>query len=251
MQRAFIPFVLVSLLIATSCGKPRIDGSSEEALMASVSKVTESLSEADQKRFSEAVMALAMSGMTSADMRATLSGKTAKEVIALAEPRINAAKAKERADAVAEIKKLEEAETAVAVAKTQLAKFEISDAHLTKTPGLFPEPFIVLRAKNGTAYAVKHAYFRGKVTSPGRSVAWIEDDFDYDIAGGIEPREEATWRMRPGTFSKWSQDVPRDSKLEVTVVKLIGADGKRLFTELEFSENDAARLQSLRKLIAQ
>ncbi|MHB9145716.1 MAG: hypothetical protein ACYC5Y_10335 [Symbiobacteriia bacterium] len=42
--------------------------------------------------------------------------------------------------------------------------------------GFLTEPVIDMTVQNGTAKAVSRAYFHGVVTSPGRSVPWVEDD---------------------------------------------------------------------------
>lgn len=254
---------LVVLLATNGCSAPRFDGSSEQAFTASAESVKKSLSPEEQAKLAEALMVVGMQGTTifesalsgkspesfASEMRSRVSGKTGAEVIAEAD-RIQAERAaRERAEAEAELAKLEAAEKAVLGVQADLAKFEILEARLGKTEGFMPRPFINMKVRNGTTFAVRRGYFRGRVTSPGRSVAWIEDDFNYQVSGGIEPGEEQVWRLSPNMFSGWSTDVPMDAALKVAVVKLEGADGKPLFTELEFAERDAARVASLRKML--
>jgi hypothetical protein len=110
------------------------------------------------------------------------------------------------------------------------------------------EPRIELRVKNNTGKAISHAYFAGTLSSPGREVPWLKEDFNYAIAGGLEPGEETTWQLSPNSFSPWGVvDAPKDAGLQVTVTRLDGADGKPLFPTREFTEQDAARLAALQK----
>ena len=59
------------------------------------------------------------------------------------------------------------------------------------------EPMIELTVKNGTSETVSCAYFEGAIASPGRSVPWYKDTSNYEIQGGIEPGETATWELAP------------------------------------------------------
>jgi len=100
---------------------------------------------------------------------------------------------------------------------------------------------------NKTEYAISRAYFHGVLVTPGRSIPWVEEDFNYQIRGGIEPNESATWKLAPNMFGEWSE-APKDRSgllLMTTVEKLDGPNGEPLF-DAEFLESDQQRLDGLR-----
>jgi hypothetical protein len=184
------------------------------------------------------------------NMKAELDGKTAEEVIAAADKIDAERKARERAAAAKEVESLLHERDAANAAKAELAKFGVLRAHFSKEKNVLglSEPRIEMRVKNGTATPVSRAYFVGVVSSPGRSIPWLKETFNYEIRGGLEPGEEATWQLAPNMFSPWgTTDVPADAGLSVTVVQLDGPDGKPLYSILKFTENDAARLAALQK----
>ncbi len=250
---------LTVLVLFIACGAPRIDTSSDKRMGASIARVRNSLPEAKRKQFDEAMVTLSVRNMyqrrtagtttrdAMAEMKVQLAGKTGEEVIVDAAKARSEAEARLRGEANAEIEKLEKARAAVDAAKGDLAKFAVLDAKFQPaSPGA--EAVIVLTVRNNTMHAVKRAYFVGTLVSPGRSAPWLRKDFGYETPGGIEPGKQATWRLHPDEFSDWRTIKPdKDAALEVEVTGLVGADGKRLFTDAEFTDQDAARLAALRK----
>src|SRR5690554_4721346 len=106
------------------------------------------------------------------------------------------------------------------------------------------KPIIELSVVNGTDKAVSRVFFEGVVASPGRSVPWVEDTFNYSIPGGIEPGESADWALAPNMFSAWATEVPADAILTLKAYKLEGP-GYEL-PEKSFSDNDKERLDTLK-----
>ncbi len=113
-----------------------------------------------------------------------------------------------------------------------LARFEVTSARFRLRDGsLGPEPRVDLSVTNGTDRAVSRAYFVGRLVSAGRSVPWLEEEFSYQIPGGLEPGETAQWSLSPNQFSAWGRvEAPTDAVLEVTVTQLDGADGEAIAT---------------------
>ena len=108
------------------------------------------------------------------------------------------------------------------------------------------ETIIGLTIQNDTGHPVKQAYFRGVLSSPGRSIPWVDDTFSYMIAGGVEPGEKADWRLAPNMFSGWgSVDIPSKATFSVSVTRLDGPDGEPLFGNARFDEDDEKRLEDL------
>src|SRR4029079_10773244 len=53
---------IASILVLSACAAPRIDGSSDEAFQASVTKVRESVPESERPRFDKALLEIRMDG---------------------------------------------------------------------------------------------------------------------------------------------------------------------------------------------
>ena len=90
-----------------------------------------------------------------------------------------------------------------------------------------PEPIIEISVRNGTKHPISRAYFHGTLVTPGRTVPWVDEDFNYTIAGGLEPGETAEWRLVVNQFGAW-QKAPRgreDLVLKVTPIRLDDAEG--------------------------
>jgi len=131
-----------------------------------------------------------------------------------------------------------------------LKSFRVLSANFTKEENSIgmTEPLIELTVQNDTEHSVKRAYFRGVLASPGRAIPWIDDTFNYEISGGVEPGEKTTWRLTPNMFSDWGKvEIRPDSKFTVTVIRLDGPDEKELFGEAHFGEHDEKRLAELEK----
>lgn len=257
---------LVAVVALAGCSKPRIDTSSDEAMGASVARVRDSLPEDRREEFDKAYMAVAMQGLTLEGMmsgavtpgsvtgaaKARLDGKTADEIIAEGAKIKADAEAKARTEALAEIAKLEQAKSALDAARIEMAKFQVVEARFRQTRDFLDmmQPLITLTVRNNTPHPVSRAFFVGTLSSPGRAVPWLREEFNYSIRGGLEPGEQATWNLSPNQFSEWGSVRPgKDAGLTVEVVGLEGAEGKRLFTDAKFDDEDAARLESLKKQV--
>lgn len=132
----------------------------------------------------------------------------------------------------------------------ELRAFEVLNASFRRDKDAFAggKAVIELTIKNNTAFPVKRAYFRGVISSAGRSVPWIDDSFNYEVAGGVEPDEQVTWQLAPNMFSDWGKaDPPPDASFKVEVTRLDGADGEPLFGKANFSKEDQERLDALEK----
>lgn len=145
-----------------------------------------------------------------------------------------------------EIKYLEEKKAEV----EKLKQFRIMSAKFYYSEDAFQSnrPMIELAVKNTSDTAVSKVGFHGKLTSPGRSVPWVEEDFSYEISGGIESNEEETWSLRPNMFGSWSKAPENrdDFNLDVTVKSLTFADGKEIRAST-FTEDESKKLEELKK----
>lgn len=262
-----VPVIALTLAIV-GCSPPAVDSSSEEAAKASVEKIRESLPDADKERFDKALFAVMMNSamgdkslleMAAADPEqmktqalARLDGKSADDIFQMAD-QIRADRLQaERMQALAEIAELEKKQQDALAAAAGLSKFEVTRSRYYKQPQRYgrPEPVIELSVSNNTGSAISRAYFKGVVASPGRSVPWIEDEFNYEIPGGIESGESVDWSLAPNMFGDWGRDTPPDAVLTVTVTKVDGADGEALYDSSAFTAEMAARLASLKESYA-
>lgn len=257
--------VLIMITILTGCSDPSIDASSDDAMKASVEKVRESLPETKRKDFDEAIQVIAFSQIDMKDLfaegaagvgnlkgkvRESLDGKTGEQVIAQAERVRAERKEREHQQAIEEIRELEAKRANSESAREQLKKFQVirSRFYMREREYMGKQAIIELTVKNGTDKAVSRAYFEGTLASPDRSVPWHQDTFNYSISGGLEPEEEATWKLAPNMFSGWGEiDAPADAVFTVTVEQLDGADGKPIYSAREFGERERERLNELKK----
>jgi hypothetical protein len=260
MKKQIIFLGLIILL--SSCNK-KIDGSSDEKMQSSIEEIKESLNEEERSKFEESLQLIMFHGLDFGkileegnadnlitDIKSSLDGKTASEIIAEGN-RINAEiERKKKEQAKIEIEELYAAQSLTEQHRQELSKFEIKRSRFYKrksgTYYVTEEPVIELTVKNGTGEAISRAYFTGTLSSPNRSVPWLKDDFNYQIAGGLEPGEETTWYLAPNMFSEWGTvDAPKNTILTVETIKLDGADGEELYSINSFGEEEKERLEEL------
>lgn len=260
-------FAVLSVVTLAGCSKPRIDASTPERYQQSLKRVRDSLPADRQAKFDDALRTVGMSkalqgglagimAMSSAKpeemfahVTAPLNGKTGEEIIAEAEGVVASRKQMEHDQTLKEVQELEQKHTNAQAVQSQLSKFEVVTSRFRKVKRnefLPPQPLIELTVKNGTGKAVKRAYFVGTLASPGRSVPWLKDDFNYEISGGLEPGESAEWHLAPNMFSDWGKvDPSSDAVFTVQTVKLEGPNGEIL--DGRFTDEDQRRLDSLKK----
>lgn len=250
--------------ILAGCSEPKLDGSSEQAMRQSVEKISSKLDPGKQAEFKEAMQVVAFSQMdlgalmkgeqtpdgVAGKMFGELDGKTADEVIAKAASIKAERAAREKEQALKEIAELESRAVKAEEARAQLAKFEVSRSRFylrEREYSYRKEPIIELAVRNGTEHPISRAYFKGIISSPGRSIPWLVEDFNYTIAGGLEPGEAQEWALAPNMFSDWGKvGVPEDALFTVEVVRLDGPDSKALFDASGLSDGQAARLEKLK-----
>ena len=247
-------------LVLVACS-PTLDGSSDESFEASLERVRQAIPEARRAAFDTAMITVGLSdfdllggvfteaaspGQLSRTIRERIDGRTAADVFAMSDSIVAEMEARAREAALEEIEELELKKLASEVAAVELAKFEVVRARFYQEEGIFgSEPKIELTLRNGTASAVSRAYFRGKVVSEGRSVSWIDEEFNFSLPGGIEPGETGDWTVSPNRFDGgWGRETPGDAVFIATVVRLDGPDGATLFG-MDFNDLDQERLDAL------
>lgn len=247
-------------LALAACGPKRIDASSDERLKGSIQAVKESLPDEKKTRFENAVQAIAFKDVRSlADMmnpdaqiskaKDRLNGKTADEVIAEGDALIAEKKAGQRRQIEGEIKELEDKKSKAGEAAEKLKAVVVDRSRFYWQDNSFSkDPIIELSVKNGASVALSRLFFHGVLATPGRSVPWVSDDFNYEVPGGIEPGESKSISLDANQFSAWGS-APSDRKdmvMTVSVIRCNGADGKPLY-DAEFPKEDEERLDELKR----
>ena len=262
---------ILSILV-TGCGDKKVDSSTDEKLKSTMESVKSSLTEDRRKEFEEAVQVMTFSeignifeaaanpdGMQR-KIKDKLNGKTADEIIAEGSQILAERREKEREQAIneieeikAEIAELENKRSETEKAKQDLKKFDVVLSRFYFQKSSFMEEAVIeLTVKNETTHPVSRAYFNGVLSSAGRSIPWVQDSFNYKISGGLEPGEQATWKLSPNMFGEWSK-APKDRDdmvLTVSVYRIDGADDKAIY-DSNFSEKDSDRIEVLNKRLSE
>ncbi len=260
-MKKILLLLLTTTFFLSACAK-KIDGTNMESLEASAEEIEKSLDSEKQKEFKEAMKLIGSTTLAEltekgdeksifSTIRKKVDGKTADEIIAEGKKLKKEKREKEKDKAKEEVEKLYQAKENLAESKKKLAQFKISDAYLFTTTdelGIIKEPAIEMTVKNGTDKAISKGAFLGTITSPDRSVPWIKETFVYDISGGIEQGETATWTLKLGMFNNWGNvNAPSDATLKVEATRLYGANGELLYSAEAFSQYEQKRLDELLK----
>ena len=260
-----IVFLGAVIALLAGCGEKKLDGSSEETFKKSISDVTETLPEGKRDQFKQDVVLLSMNGIDLAGVmsgkqspemvldnaRQELNGKTAGQIMDQAAAIRVEREKREKEQALVEIQELIAKKNKAEAAKTQLKEFAINKSRFYLEDKKYTsqkKPFIELIVKNGTTQPISRAYFKGTIASPGRSIPWFSDSFNYEIPGGLEPNETAEWLLGPNPYSDWGKvNAPADAVFTVEVYRLDGADKEELYSSEGLSDANQKRLDALQK----
>lgn len=250
-----------SLLAIAGCGgAPKLDASSDDNLQNSIASAKESISPEQREEFEEALKILAFADVDNlfemaADpesiqrkLKDRVDGKTPQEIITEARAIKADRRAKQRKQIIGEIDELEMQQSQAAIAQEQLKAFEVERSRFYFSEDLFRKtPIIELTVKNNTKHPVARAHFNGVLATPGRSIPWVDDNFNYEITGGLEHGESDTWSLAPNLFGEWGK-APQDRDdmvLTVTVIRIDGPNEEAILNA-DFSEYDQKRLAELK-----
>jgi hypothetical protein len=253
--------------MTAGCGESlRLDGSSEENLRDSIESAKARLSTEDRLEFEDALKVLVFGDVKSLldlaavdpdsmqrRIRDKLDGKTIHEIISDAEEIRSSRRAEQRGQIAGEIEELREKEAAADRARQKLDAFVVQRSRFYyDESGYRRTPIIEITVRNGTDVPVSRAYFHGVLATPGRSVPWVEGDFNYEISGGLEPGETATWSLALDKFSDWGKaPVARDDMvITVEANRIDGPDGEAAL-DARFTKRDTRRLEALRSQVAE
>jgi hypothetical protein len=261
MKNAIILLSLFALLLC-SCSKT-IDGSSDEAMKSSIEEIKTSLSDDKKKMFEESLNLIMTHGpdyenlleeseakVLASYIREKIDGKTADDIIAIGTNIKIITEKINNENAKAEIEELYRQMAKAEKERKMISKFEVRHTGFYKSKKgnyrIAEEPIIELTVYNGMKETISRAYFTGTLKSPNRSAPWLQDDFFYEIPGGIKPGEELTFYIVPSISSDWGKvNAPKDAVLTVEVTRLDGPGREKLYTVEYFGEEKQARLKEL------
>jgi hypothetical protein len=229
--------------------KPRIDISSDEKMEESVQKLKDSLNDDQKEKFEQAVSFIAFEGLTFNDIMSTdvtiknikkkFKNKSYDDIIydarQIVKRRITDLN-KERESSSSARKSLE----AIVVQRTTIT---------TDNSGMLPRRILYMMVKNNTATTLSTIAFNIKTFAPGRDVPYLNDDFKYEIPGGIQAGETLEWQLEPNTFmnDEWNRDVP-NGIIQIKAIACIDANDKPLYQDTWTAEKDKL-MQSLKEFM--
>jgi hypothetical protein len=253
--------VLLVCLAVCACpkGEPRFDLTDATTYKSSLTQIVAGLSSAEKDELEGAMRTLLLGSLDDepsenpfmsmmklasmatpdgmmARLKPMIHGKTAREVIVLAST--EQAKAQERQIArideqIGSLKdEVGKDEAALAKAQSVLgkvildrAKFYFSDS------GFMTQPVIDFEIRNQSDLPLKRIYVHGILETPGRTIPWVDDTFNYEFQGGLEKGEEKHLRLSPNMFSNWGDADLKGQKTLLLTLELLdvaGPSGERV-----------------------
>jgi len=119
----------------------------------------------------------------------------------------------------------------------------VRDVVFTPSKGAFDFVGISATVENKTTKAIATVVFRATLTTPGRTIPWVDTELTEFFRGGLEHGETANLNLDPGIG--WIYPEDQEVVLSLEVVKLRGAKGKELFGDT-FSEFESQELRDLK-----
>lgn len=279
MGRTFL-LTAVCLSVFVSCGPKKLDMTSSASTDESVKALVKALSPEGQKQFEAAVADIIKTAFqkhmtdfaggnsdgalktATVDIAAALHGRTADEVVAQGakakqelleaqEKEKQAQRDREKQQALLELNELTEKWETMKANRELLTKLEVKKSRLKKSEGMFSlsDKTIEISVANKTGKAVSKIAFQALLKSPGREVPWLDERFNYEIKGGLQPDEEATWHLEPGFGGAWREvELKPDMVFTVTPIVIFDSQG----TEINANDNLeelATRMDALRNAV--
>ena len=114
------------------------------------------------------------------------------------------------------------------------------------------QPTIEFTVRNKTKLPIRKLFAQGVVISPGRTLPWVDEVFNYEFPGGLEPSEERHLRLAPNTFGEWgNRDLSDRDDLVLTIVITGLEDAEGRVVEDEGQDRVLELRQRLSTLAAQ
>ena len=262
-KKAILPMLILASL--AGCGPTVLDGSTPDALDASIAKVANKLPGEQRPQFGvDLELVKSYYAKQSPDqLLINLNGKNAAEITAEAHNLRDQLKLEEEKLAVEEMKKaylvelaekkasllesikpLEESKNqSLDRAKFQIEKVGIS---LSKKDSGERVNVINLTVTNGTTQEIYRAFFTASLNAIGENDPRTSGMIDVDFDNGLQPGETRNVMFVPSLASEWrSVEVPAESALILITDELMNIANKPLFSQGQFSPDDQIALDGL------
>jgi hypothetical protein len=222
----FLSFLSILILGILNITKPRIDTSSDENMRTSTERLMESLNDKQKAKFEQAVRYIAFDGLTFNDiMSADETIKKIKEKF----------KNKSYDDIIADARKIIKREitnlnnekSASESSRKSLDDIVVERTTITTdSSGFLPKRILYMMVKNNSGRTLSTIAFNIKTFAPGREVPYLDDDFKYEIPGGIQAGETLEWQLEPNTFlnDEWNRDVP-NGIIKIKAIAFVDTSG--------------------------
>ena len=109
--------------------------------------------------------------------------------------------------------------------------FQVSGARYYREQTFFAYPHIQFSVQNQTGTAISRIFCHGRLSSPGRTIPWADQDFNVAIPGGLEPGETKQINLRPpqnGPYGHAELKNRTDLVMEISIINAEDASGNRL-----------------------
>ena len=229
--------------------KPRIDISTDEKMKSSVERLKDSLNDEQKTKFEQALRYIAFDGLTLSDIMSAedtikrikdkLKNKSYDDIIEDANKIIKR-----------EITNLKNEKASSESAKKSLEDIIVQRTTITSdTSGFLPRRILYMLVKNNTGRTLSTVAFNIKTFAPGREVPYLDDDFKYEIPGGIQAGETLEWKLEPNTFlnDEWNRDVP-NGIIQIKAIACADANGTIIFQDTWTVEKDKL-MQTLKEFM--
>lgn len=263
--------ISVAAMVLTAGCSDRLDTSDPGSFAKSVATLTADMTPDTKALFDESLLAIAFdtadlegiggfmtnphSPLVAAALQGKAEGRTGPEIIKMGTE--------------IRLRKIDE-ELARGMASLQRAKAErdrhqstldgvkVTGARYYVSRGYIDEPTIAFTITNDTPTAIRRVFLHGTLTSPGRTLPWVDEPINYEFPGGLEPGESKQLALAPNMFGPWGNaDYSRrdDLELRLAVVNLEGPQGEPLLTgdpgETASLEREMNALQQIRNELEQ
>jgi hypothetical protein len=245
----FLSILAILIIGILHITKPRIDTSSDERMRESTERLRDSLNDDQKAKFEQAVRYIAFDGLTfndimSADetikkIKEKFKNKSYDDII------FDARKIVKR-----EIKNLNNEKSYSASARKSLEDIVVERTTITTdNSGFLPKRILYMMVKNNTGRNLSTIAFNIKTFAPGREVPYLNDDFKYEIPGGIQAGETLEWQLEPNTFlnDEWNRDVP-NGIIQIKAIACVDPSGATIFQDTWSAEKDKL-MQTLKEFM--
>lgn len=229
--------------------KPRIDISSDEKMEESVQKLRDSLNDEQLEKFEQAVSYIAFDGLTFNDFMSTdqtikkikkkFKNKSYDDVIYDAKQIV-----KRR------ISELNKEKSSLNSARKSLESIVVERTTITTdNSGLLSRRILYMMVRNNTGANLSSISFNIKTFAPGREIPYLNDDFKYEIPGGIQGKETLEWQLEPNTLlnDEWNRDIP-NGIIQIKATACTDANGNVLYQDTWSAEKDKL-MESLKEFL--